>query len=78
MLNEIREKCFLKILSKLQGYFYRIFFFQENKRNELVVRAQGKESYSIMLVCKENEKERKKLNMQEKVDRMSASVYLNT
>lgn len=69
---------FFKNFEQTTRIFLQNFFFQENKRNELVVRAQGKESYSIMLVCKENEKERKKLNMQEKVDRMSASVYLNT
>lgn len=69
---------FFKNFEQTTRIFLQNFFFQENKRNELVVRAQGKENYSIMLVCKENEKERKKLNMQEKVDRMSASVYLNT
>lgn len=69
---------FFKNFEQTTRIFFQNFFFQENKRNKLVVRAQGKESYSIMLVCKENEKERKKLNMQEKVDRMSASVYLNT
>lgn len=78
LLDGIQEKYLKKFLSKLQGYyFYRVFFFQENKRNKLVVKAKGKESYNIMLIRKENKKERKKLNMQEKVDRMSASVSLS-